>query len=73
MLCKPEHAAFASWITGWFNFLGQVAVTTSIKCVLNVVQLAHTLIDMCAVSRALPSYLLLRLLAHLLSQTLGRL
>ncbi|KAH9927011.1 amino acid/polyamine transporter I [Fomitopsis serialis] len=31
MLCKPEHAAFASWITGWFNFLGQVAVTTSIN------------------------------------------
>ncbi|TFY61509.1 hypothetical protein EVJ58_g4467 [Rhodofomes roseus] len=31
MLCKPQHAAFASWVTGWFNFLGQVAVTTSIN------------------------------------------
>ncbi|KAH9920626.1 amino acid/polyamine transporter I [Fomitopsis serialis] len=31
MLCKPEDAAFASWITGWFNLLGQVAVTTGIS------------------------------------------
>ncbi|CCM03960.1 uncharacterized protein FIBRA_06115 [Fibroporia radiculosa] len=31
MLCKPEHAAFSSWITGWFNLLGQVAVTTGIS------------------------------------------
>ncbi|KAI1793757.1 APC amino acid permease [Ganoderma leucocontextum] len=31
MLSDPQHAAFASWITGWFNFLGQVACTTSIS------------------------------------------
>ncbi|KIY50136.1 amino acid transporter [Fistulina hepatica ATCC 64428] len=31
MLSKPEKAAFASWITGWFNLLGQVAVTTGIS------------------------------------------
>ncbi|TFK20172.1 APC amino acid permease [Coprinopsis marcescibilis] len=31
MLSKKEHAAFASWITGWFNLLGQVAVTTGIS------------------------------------------
>ncbi|KAI0073333.1 APC amino acid permease [Panus rudis PR-1116 ss-1] len=31
MLSKPEHAPFASWITGWFNLLGQVAVTTGIS------------------------------------------
>ncbi|KAJ8522793.1 hypothetical protein ONZ45_g682 [Pleurotus djamor] len=31
MLSRPEHAAFASWITGWFNLLGQVAVTTGIS------------------------------------------
>ncbi|CAL1698552.1 unnamed protein product [Somion occarium] len=31
MLSKPQHAAFASWVTGWFNLLGQVAVTTSIS------------------------------------------
>ncbi|TFK61724.1 APC amino acid permease [Pluteus cervinus] len=31
MLSKPENAAFASWITGWFNLLGQVAVTTGIS------------------------------------------
>jgi len=31
MLSKPKHAAFASWITGWFNLLGQVAVTTGIS------------------------------------------
>lgn len=30
MLAPPAHAAFASWITGWFNLLGQVAVTTGI-------------------------------------------
>ena len=33
MLSKPQHAAFASWVTGWFNLLGQVAVTTGIRCV----------------------------------------
>ena len=31
MLSRPEHAAFASWVTGWFNLLGQVAVTTGIR------------------------------------------
>lgn len=31
MLSHPKHAAFASWITGWFNLLGQVAVTTGIR------------------------------------------
>ncbi|MCJ1313203.1 hypothetical protein MMC25_006880 [Agyrium rufum] len=30
ILAPPKHAAFASWITGWFNLLGQVAVTTGI-------------------------------------------
>lgn len=30
MLAPPKHAAFASWVTGWFNLLGQVAVTTGI-------------------------------------------
>ncbi|KAL1305060.1 hypothetical protein AAFC00_001998 [Neodothiora populina] len=27
---NDRYAAFFSWITGWFNFLGQVAVTTGI-------------------------------------------
>ena len=31
MLAPPAHAPFASWITGWFNLLGQVAVTTGIS------------------------------------------
>jgi len=31
MIAKPQSAAFASWITGWFNLLGQVAVTTGIS------------------------------------------
>ncbi|KAI1793751.1 APC amino acid permease [Ganoderma leucocontextum] len=31
MLSDPQHAAFASWVTGWFNLLGQVAVTTGIS------------------------------------------
>ncbi|EJF61992.1 APC amino acid permease [Dichomitus squalens LYAD-421 SS1] len=31
MLSDPKHAAFASWMTGWFNLLGQVAVTTGIS------------------------------------------
>lgn len=30
MLAPKKHAAFASWVTGWFNLLGQVAVTTGI-------------------------------------------
>ena len=29
-LARPEHAAVWSWFTGWFNFLGQVAVTAGI-------------------------------------------
>ncbi|KAA8564797.1 hypothetical protein EYC84_010568 [Monilinia fructicola] len=31
LLAPRNHSAFASWITGWFNFLGQVAVTTGIS------------------------------------------
>ncbi|KAF9267048.1 APC amino acid permease [Marasmius fiardii PR-910] len=31
MLSNPEDAALTSWITGWFNLLGQVAVTTGIS------------------------------------------
>ncbi|KAF9005180.1 APC amino acid permease [Cyathus striatus] len=31
MLSKPKNAPIASWITGWFNLLGQVAVTTGIS------------------------------------------
>lgn len=31
MLSNPERAPFTSWITGWFNLLGQVAVTTGIS------------------------------------------
>ena len=33
MLSKPSRAPLASWITGWFNLLGQVAVTTGIRYV----------------------------------------
>ncbi|KAL6712935.1 polyamine transporter tpo5 [Lecanora helva] len=29
-LAPSNQAAFYSWVTGWFNFLGQVAVTTGI-------------------------------------------
>ncbi|KAL4072088.1 amino acid/polyamine transporter I [Scleroderma citrinum] len=31
MLSNPESAPLTSWITGWFNLLGQVAVTTGIS------------------------------------------
>jgi hypothetical protein len=31
MLSDPGNAPLASWITGWFNLLGQVAVTTGIR------------------------------------------
>ena len=30
ILAPKKHAPFASWLTGWFNLLGQVAVTTGI-------------------------------------------
>lgn len=30
MLASRRYAPFAAWITGWFNLLGQVAVTTGI-------------------------------------------
>ncbi|KAI0795906.1 APC amino acid permease [Abortiporus biennis] len=43
MLSKPKYAAFASWITGWFNLLGQVAVTTGISyAVANFISTAIT-------------------------------
>ncbi|KAI0288599.1 APC amino acid permease [Russula brevipes] len=31
MISKPQSAPFASWVTGWFNLLGQVAITTGIS------------------------------------------
>ncbi|KAI4094889.1 MAG: hypothetical protein LQ344_001934 [Seirophora lacunosa] len=30
MLAPPKHAPFFAWITGWFNLIGQIAVTTSV-------------------------------------------
>lgn len=30
MLAPPKYAPFFSWVTGWFNFVGQFAVTTGI-------------------------------------------
>jgi amino acid transporter len=30
MLAPPKYAPFFSWLTGWFNFVGQFAVTTGI-------------------------------------------
>ncbi|KAG8984327.1 hypothetical protein FRB95_001193 [Tulasnella sp. JGI-2019a] len=30
ILAPRKHAAFAAWFTGWFNLLGQIAVTTGI-------------------------------------------
>ena len=34
MISKPQGAPFASWVTGWFNLLGQIAVTTGIGSVI---------------------------------------
>jgi amino acid transporter len=31
MLAPPKYSPFAAWLTGWFNLLGQVAVTTGIS------------------------------------------
>lgn len=31
MLAPPHWSPFAAWLTGWFNLLGQVAVTTGIS------------------------------------------
>ncbi|KAI1823370.1 amino acid/polyamine transporter I [Xylaria intraflava] len=31
MMAPPRWSPFAAWITGWFNLLGQVAVTTGIS------------------------------------------
>jgi len=31
ILAPPKRSAFYSWVTGWFNLLGQVAVTTGIS------------------------------------------
>ncbi|KAA1082487.1 hypothetical protein PGT21_004937 [Puccinia graminis f. sp. tritici] len=31
VLAKPSQSALAAWITGWFNLVGQVAVTTGIS------------------------------------------
>ncbi|KAI8615213.1 APC amino acid permease [Chytriomyces sp. MP71] len=29
-LSRPQHQAFASWMTGWFNLLGQIAVSAGV-------------------------------------------
>ncbi|KAI9452252.1 APC amino acid permease [Russula earlei] len=31
MISSPQSAPFASWVTGWFNLLGQVAITTGVS------------------------------------------
>ncbi|KAI4242014.1 MAG: hypothetical protein L6R40_004241 [Gallowayella cf. fulva] len=31
MLAPQQHAPFFAWITGWFNLIGQIAVTTGIN------------------------------------------
>ncbi|CAN6604128.1 GABA-specific permease [Trichomonascus vanleenenianus] len=31
VLSPPKYAAFAAWITGWFNLLGQIGVTTGVS------------------------------------------
>ncbi|ORY69058.1 amino acid/polyamine transporter I [Pseudomassariella vexata] len=31
LLAPPKYSPFAAWLTGWFNLLGQVAVTTGIS------------------------------------------
>lgn len=31
ILAPKRHSAFLSWLTGWFNFVGQFAVTTGIS------------------------------------------
>lgn len=31
LLAPPRWSPFAAWLTGWFNLLGQVAVTTGIS------------------------------------------
>jgi amino acid transporter len=31
ILAPPKYSPFAAWLTGWFNLLGQVAVTTGIS------------------------------------------
>ena len=45
MLSKPENAPFASWVCGWFNLLGQVAVTTGIRHVRSFPALAAVSYD----------------------------
>ncbi|KAL1864051.1 hypothetical protein VTK73DRAFT_6232 [Phialemonium thermophilum] len=44
LLAPPGWSAFAAWMTGWFNLLGQVAVTTGISFGLaNLVATAATI------------------------------
>jgi amino acid transporter len=44
MLAPPRWSPFAAWLTGWYNLLGQVAVTTSITFGLaNLIPTAITL------------------------------
>jgi hypothetical protein len=46
MISKPQGAPFASWVTGWFNLLGQIAVTTGIGSVIGSQSHAKTLTDL---------------------------
>jgi amino acid transporter len=43
MLAPKQHSAFFSWMTGWFNLLGQVAITTGITITFGCAGLITTL------------------------------
>lgn len=60
MISKPQGAPFASWVTGWFNLLGQIAVTTGIGSVIGS-QLHTNLSLICVLASRAPTLFPLRL------------
>jgi hypothetical protein len=57
MISKPQGAPFASWVTGWFNLLGQVAVTTGIRLVIITGHMTLELIHVPSLSFACANFI----------------
>lgn len=75
MLASPSSSAFAAWMTGWFNLLGQVAVTTGIdygcaNLISSTAQASHPLAYVSTPSKTLAIYAAL-LISHGVFNTFG--
>jgi len=43
MLAPPEYAPFFSWLTGWFNFVGQVSHSSGYLIIFSIVRILNSI------------------------------